>query len=50
LLCLYFKIVSRQTEMTHCSEWATVRHAVIERTVGKWCQRYRLCSCCRWIF
>jgi len=24
------------------SEWVTVRHAVIERAVGKWCQRLPL--------
>jgi len=38
LLRLYFKIVSRQTEMTHQQRVSCLSHAVTERAVGKWCQ------------
>jgi len=38
LLCLYFKIESRQTEMIHQQRVGRWSHAVTERAVGKWCQ------------
>jgi len=42
LLRLYFKILSRQTEMIHQLQVGCLSHAVTDRAVGKWCQRLRL--------
>ena len=42
LLRLYFKILSRQTEMIHQQRVGCSSHAVTERAVGKWCQRLPL--------
>jgi len=42
LLRLYFKIVSRQSEMIHQRWVGHLSHAVTERAVGKWCQRLPL--------
>jgi len=42
LLRLYFKILSRQTEMIHQQRVGCLSHAVTERAVGKWCQRLPL--------
>ena len=41
LLRLYFKILSRQTEIIHQLR-GRLSHAVTERAVGKWCQRLPL--------
>jgi len=38
LLCLYFKILSRQTEMIHQQQVRCLSHAVTEHAVGKLCQ------------
>jgi len=42
LLCLYFKILRRQTEMIHQQQVGCLSHAVTECAVGKWCQRLPL--------
>jgi len=42
LLYLYFKILSRQTEMTHQQRAGCLSHAITERAVGKLCQRLPL--------
>jgi len=42
LLRLYFKILSRQTEMIHQQQVGYLSHAVTERAVGKLCHRLPL--------
>jgi len=42
LLRLYFKILSRKTEMIHQQQVGCLSHAVTERAISKLCQRLPL--------